>query len=289
MERVGTRRREQTRLTFALIFQLVRKDLKVKYQGSSLGFIWSLANPILLLAVYTFVFQYVFKSQVPMFGFFLMSGLLIWSFFSMAVMGASTSILANAGLVKKVPFPHTALPLASVGFAAVQVILQFLVFVVALVLFGYAPLRPELLLLLPALVVVLTLTVGLGLFVAATTVRLRDTQHILEVLMFAWMWITPIIYPPSFVHNVLGPTAQTLYYLNPMAGVVISFQRALYGVVRYPELPGGAAPSGQLLLASDSDLFYLKALALGFVVSAAIFAVGLWQFRRLSKDFAEEL
>jgi len=271
MRPASTRSREQTRLTTALIVQLVRKDLRVKYQGSSMGFVWSLANPILLLAVYSFVFQFVFKSPVPVFGFFLMSGLLIWSFFTMGVMGASTSILANAGLVKKVPFPHTALPLASIGFAAAQVALQFVVFLVALFLFGFAPLRKEVLLLIPALIVVLTLTVGLGLFVAATTVRLRDTQHILEVLMFAWMWLTPIIYPASLVHNMLGGTAQLLYYLNPMAGVVVSFQRALYGVVRYP------------------NFFYLGVLGMGFVVSALIFALGLWQFRRLSKDFAEEL
>ncbi len=282
MRPASTRSREQTRLTTALIVQLVRKDLRVKYQGSSMGFVWSLANPILLLAVYSFVFQFVFKSPVPVFGFFLMSGLLIWSFFTMGVMGASTSILANAGLVKKVPFPHTALPLASIGFAAAQVALQFVVFLVALFLFGFAPLRKEVLLLIPALIVVLTLTVGLGLFVAATTVRLRDTQHILEVLMFAWMWLTPIIYPASLVHNMLGGTAQLLYYLNPMAGVVVSFQRALYGVVRYPT-------SGDLLLASDSNFFYLGVLGMGFVVSALIFALGLWQFRRLSKDFAEEL
>ena len=282
MRPASTRSREQTRLTTALIVQLVRKDLRVKYQGSSMGFVWSLANPILLLAVYSFVFQFVFKSPVPVFGFFLMSGLLIWSFFTMGVMGASTSILANAGLVKKVPFPHTALPLASIGFAAAQVALQFVVFLVALFLFGFAPLRKEVLLLIPALIVVLTLTVGLGLFVAATTVRLRDTQHILEVLMFAWMWLTPIIYPASLVHNMLGGTAQLLYYLNPMAGVVVSFQRALYGVVRYPT-------SGDLLLASDSNWFYLGVLGVGFVVSALIFALGLWQFRRLSKDFAEEL
>ncbi len=282
MARTITRTSEQTRLTFALIAQLVRKDLKVKYQGSSLGFFWSLANPAVTLAVYTFVFQFVFKSAVPVFGFFLMSGLLIWTFFSMGVMGASTSILANAGLVRKVPFPHTALPFASIAFAAVQVTLQFVVFIVALVLFGRAPLRPELLLLIPALVVAITLTAGLGLFVAATTVRLRDTQHLLEVLMFGWMWLTPIIYPATLVHSLLGEHKQWLYYINPMAGVVISFQRALYGVVRYPD-------TGALLLASDSNWFYLATLAIGFGVSLIILAIGLWQFRRLSQDFAEEL
>lgn len=277
----GTRESSQTRLTFALITQLVRKDLKVKYQGSSLGFVWSLANPLLMLVVYTFVFQFVLKSGVPFFGFFLLSGLLIWNFFSMAVSGAATAVTGNAGLVKKVPFPHTALPLAQIGFAGVQVVLQFVVFLAALVLLGWAPLRPELLLLLPALLVALVLTVGLGLFVSATTVPLKDTQHILEILLFCWMWLTPIIYPPSLVHDLLGEH-QWLYYLNPMAGVVVSFQRALYGVVYYPG-------TGKMLLASDSAVFYLGVLGIGLLVAGAIFVLGVWQFRRLSQDFAEQL
>jgi len=275
-----TRTSEQTRLTVALIAQLVRKDLKVKYQGSTLGFVWSLANPLLTLAVYTVIFQYVFKSAVPVFGLFLLSGLLIWNFFSMGVMGASGSIVGNAGLVKKVPFAHAALPLASIGFAGVQVLLQFLVYVVGLVALGHAPLRPELLLLVPALVVVLTLTTGLGLFVASTTVRMRDTSHILEVAMFAWMWLTPIIYQPTLVHSLLGKF-QVLYYLNPMAGVVVTFQRALYGIVY--------TPSNEQILASPDALFYLKVLGLGFVVSAAVFALGWRDFSRSSRDFAEDL
>lgn len=281
MPLTGTRESSQTRLTFALIRQLIRKDLKVKYQGSSLGFVWSLANPLLMLVVYTFVFQFVLRSGVPMFGFFLLSGLLIWNFFSLGVSGAATSVIANAGLVKKVPFPHSALPLAQVGFAGVQVLLQFAVFLAALVVAGWAPIRPEVFLVLPALVVAVVLTIGLGLFVAATTVRLRDTQHILEVLMFSWMWVTPIIYPAGMVTQLLG-TWQWLYYLNPMAGVAVSFQRALYGIVYYPD-------TGQLLLASDSMAFYLLVLGIGLCVSGLILWLGVWQFRRLSRDFAEEL
>lgn len=271
---------QQSRLTFALISQLVRKDLKVKYQGSTLGFVWSLANPLLTLVIYTFVFAYVFRSNVPLFGLFLLSGLLVWNFFSMGVMGAAGSILGNAGLVKKVPFSHVSLPLASIGFAGVQVLLQFFVYIVGLVVLGHAPWRPQLLLLVPAVVVAVTMTVGLGFFVAATTVRLRDTQHILEVSIFAWQWLTPIIYSPTLVHSLLGRFTW-VYYLNPMAGVVVTFQRALYGIVDDGK--------GHQILASTQDSFYLKALGLGFVVSAAVFLLGRWQFNRLSRDFAEEL
>ena len=273
----------QTRLRRELISQLVRKDLKVKYQGSTLGFVWSLANPLLLLVVYTFVFAVVFKSNVPKFGLFLMSGLLIWTFFTMGVSGSATSILGNAGLVKKVPFPHSALPLSAVGFAGVQVALQYAVLIVALFVFEMPPIRVELLLLVPALLIALMMTIGLGFFVAASTVKLRDTQHILEVALFAWMWATPIIYPATLVHQFTGDGfLQWAYYINPLAGVVVAFQRALYGVVYYPG-------TQTLLLPSDSIGFYLGVLGIGFVVSAGVLALGLWQFKRLSADFAEDL
>ncbi|MDQ2755281.1 MAG: ABC transporter permease [Actinomycetota bacterium] len=272
----------QSSLRLQLITQLVRKDLKIKYQGSTLGFLWSLANPLLMLVVYTFVFSYVFKSNVPIFGYFLLSGLLVFNLFQMGVMGASTSITGNAGLVKKVPFPHIALPLASIGFAGVQVLLQYVVLVLAMTVTGHAPLRPELLLLIPAGLVVLTLTVGLSLFVSSTTVRYKDTQHILEVGMFAWVWLSAVIYPPALVHEKLGGGLKLMaFYLNPMAGVTASFQRAIYGQVY--------DPNGNLILASPDNIFYVKALALGFVVSLGVLALGVWQFRRLSADFAEEL
>ncbi len=273
----------QARLRLELVTQLVRKDLKVKYQGSTLGFVWSLANPLLMLVVYTFVFAIVFRSQVPYFGMFLLSGMLVWSFFLVGVSGAATSITGNAGLVKKVPFAHSALPLASVGFAGVQVILQYFVLVVALIVLGLPPWRKTLLLLIPATLVAVMMAVGLGLFVAAMTVRLRDTQHLLEVALFAWMWLTPIIYPASLVHHVLGDGALNwAYYLNPMAGVVVSFQRALYGQVYYPG-------TEDLLLPSAATTFYLQVLGIGFVVAAAVLALGIRTFRRGSADFAEEL
>ena len=109
---------------------LVRKDLKVKYQGSVLGFLWSLANPLLLLVVYTFVFQVVLKTGIPQFGFYLMSGLLIWNAFAGAVGTATGAVVGNAGLVKKVRFPLSVLPLSAVGFALVHFVLQLVVLLV---------------------------------------------------------------------------------------------------------------------------------------------------------------
>ena len=265
----------QTRLRTELISQLVRKDLKVKYQGSSLGFIWSLANPMILLAVYSFVFAFVFPNAIHHFGLFLMSGVLIWNFFTMAVSGAAGSILNNAGLVKKVPFSHSALPLASIGFAGVQVALQYLVLIAALFVFKMPPFRPHLLLLIPALVVAMTLTLGLGFFTAASTVQLRDTQHILEVVLFAWFWITPIIYSAKMVNTQIAKAGFTFaghallpwtYYLNPMAGVVEGFRWALLGT----PAPGA--------------IIWVSTLA-----SLVVLISGAFYFRRMERIFADTI
>src|SRR5215217_7467714 len=112
----------QTRVRFELLAELVRKDLKVKYKNSALGFIWSLASPLLYLAVFTLVFEV-----------FLMSGLLVWNFFNLSTLSATGAVVGNANLVRKVRFPRIVLPLSSVGFAGVHLVLQLLVFFVFLV------------------------------------------------------------------------------------------------------------------------------------------------------------
>jgi len=298
----------QARLRWELVVNLVRKDLKVKYQGSVLGFAWSLANPLLVLVVYTFVFGYVLRSTIPRFGLYLLSGLLIWNFLSLSVTSATTSILANAGLVKKVPMPHVALPMASVGFAGVQVALQFVVLIVVALGIQHHLGGVDVLLLVPAVVVALTLTVGLALLTSALNVRYRDTQHMVEISMFAWFFLNPIVYSVTLIqtHMIAKGWGHLywMYYLNPMAGVVVSFQRAIYGTVVVPGAPAHvavAASPGHVaiaavpaklpvqVLASTSNLFYLEVLGIGFAVALVVLALGATTFRRLSADFAEDL
>jgi ABC-2 type transport system permease protein len=278
------RARAQSRLRWELLVKLVRKDLKVKYQGSVLGFVWSLANPLLLLVVYTFVFQVVLKAGIPKFGFYLLSGLLVWNAFSGAVGAASGAVVGNAGLVKKVRFALSVLPLSTVGFAMVHFGLQLVVLIIAMLVAGHtAFLGPQLLLAIPAVAVALLVTVALSFLVSALNVRYRDTQHVVEVVLMAGFWVNPIVYSVSLVHDELAPHGlYWAYYLNPMAGVVTAMQRALYA--QDPVLPNGSP-----VLADDGYLFYLERLALGGLVSLVLLAVGLWAYRRLSANFAEEL
>jgi ABC-2 type transport system permease protein len=262
------RARAQGRVRWELLVGLVRKDLKVKYQGSVLGFLWSLANPLLVLVVYTFVFQVVLKTGIPVFGFYLLSGLLLW----------------NAGLVKKVRFPLSVLPLSAVGFALVHFALQLLVLLVALTVSGHTDFAgPQLLLAVPAIGVALLFMVALSFLVAGLNVRYRDTQHVVEVVLMAGFWLNPIVYSVSLVRTALEPHGlYWAYFLNPMAGVVTAMQRALYA--RNPQLP-----SGGTVLADGGYAFYFEKLGIGALVSGALLVLGVWAYRRLSADFAEEL
>lgn len=279
------RGRAQSRLRWELLVNLVRKDLKVKYKNSYLGFLWSLANPVLYLVVFSFVFGFVLRNNIPSFPVYLMSGLLVWNFFAGAVGGAVGSVVGNANLVKKVRFPRSVLPLSSVGFSAVHFGLQLFVLVLFLVGFGYPFLGPQLLLAVPALLVAAVFTVGLGLLVAAVNVAYRDVEHLLEVALLAWFWATPIVYPVALVRAALGSgPAFDAYLANPMATVVVTMQRAIYDTATV-QVDGSTVE----VLAAPGYSFYLSHLAVAGVVSLALLALGWWTFARRQDDFAEQL
>jgi ABC-2 type transport system permease protein len=276
----------QTRVRFELLAELVRKDLKVKYKNSALGFVWSLANPLLYLAVFTLVFSKLLNNGVPEFAVLLMSGLLVWNFFNLSTLSATGAVVGNANLVRKVRFPRIVLPLSSVGFAGVHFVLQMLVFSAFLVPFHPEAFGPQLWLVLPALAVALTFTVALSLLASALNVRYRDVEHLLEIALLAWFWLTPIVYRVALVQEEFSrvPWLFRLYMANPMAAVVVAMQRAIY---RFPVV----VADGKLLriLPEGGYAFYLRWLGVAAVVSLVLLGVGLWTFRRLQADFAEEL
>jgi ABC-2 type transport system permease protein len=276
----------QTRVRFELLAELVRKDLKVKYKNSALGFVWSLANPLLYLAVFTLVFSKLLRNGVPEFAVLLMSGLLVWNFFNLSTLSATGAVVGNANLVRKVRFPRIVLPLSSVGFAGVHFVLQMLVFFAFLVPFHPEAFGPQLWLVLPALAVALTFTVALSLLASSLNVRYRDVEHLLEIALLAWFWLTPIVYRVALVQEEFSraPWLFRLYMANPMAAVVVAMQRAIY---RWPVV----VADGKLLrvLPEGGYAFYLRWLGVAAVISVVLLGVGLWTFRRLQADFAEEL
>ncbi|HEX7168034.1 MAG TPA: ABC transporter permease [Acidimicrobiales bacterium] len=258
-----------------LLLNLVRKELRVKYKSSILGFLWSLLNPAMLLVVYYFVFSIVLGSGIPRFPIYLLSGLLVWNVFSVGLTTATASVISNAGIVNKVWFPREVLPLSSIGAALVHFFLQSIVMVLALALFrhpvdwAYVPLIPV------ALVGLLLVLAALGLLLSALNVYLRDVQHLVELLLLAWFFATPIVYSYDLVAGKAGGWIR-LYLLNPVTDVVLVFQRAIYG-----ELSG--------VVHDFSYGWYLRNLAGVYVLGLVLLVVSMAVFRRLEGNFTEEL
>jgi ABC-2 type transport system permease protein len=278
----------QGRIRWELLSQLVRKDLKVKYQGSALGFVWSLANPLFQLGIYYVIFTKIFRNPAPDFHVYLMAGLLAFSAFNTAVVGASTSVVGNAGLVKKVRFPLLVLPLSGVGFAMVQLALQMPVLLLIALVSGVNFFGPPLLLIVPALALLVVFATALGVLTAALNVRYRDTSHFVELSMLIWFWLNPILYPAGLVKEALAEAGLAdwfwLYFLNPMATVVSTFQRAIYQTPTYVD-----GDRTREILVDGGYLFYARNLLIGFAIAGLLLLLARRTFNRLQADFAEDL
>lgn len=213
-----------------LIYTLVAKDLKVKYKGSVLGFLWSLLNPLLMLIVYTVAFQYIIRIRVENFAIFFLCGFLPWTFLSSSLSMAVGSIIDNSNLVKKVFFPREILPLSTVFVNLIQFLLSFIILVPALFIFkiklGFA------LSFLPFVIILqMMFVLGCTLILSALSVFYRDIKHFLEIFLQVWFWLCPIIYPITMI-----PERFRFYYmLNPFAIFVESY-RAILLENRMPSL-----------------------------------------------------
>jgi ABC-2 type transport system permease protein len=270
-----------------ILSNLVRKEVKVKYKSSVLGAAWSMLNPILYLAVFSLVFSVVLKNGTPAFPIYLLSGLLAWNLFATSLGMGARSVVDNANLVTKVYFPREILPFASVGAAGVDFVLQALVLLIFMAAFRYNFIGLNVLLLPLSLIALIAFTAALTLWVASLNVRYRDTQHLLNLALLTWFWLTPIVYPSALAFSAFRNHAayfKYLYLANPMTAIVMGFQRALYRTVS-PLVKG--KPVEVLAPVSAGWL----AILLGAVtVGSLILLVLAWRtFFRLSGDFAEEL
>jgi ABC-2 type transport system permease protein len=261
-----------------LLRNLVRKELKVKYKNSVLGFVWTLLNPALYLVVFTLVFQVLLPNGIDDFAIFFLSGLLAWNLFSTALGGATGSIVGNAALVQKVWFPREILPLAAIGASLMHFAFQASVLLAALVIFGRAP-DWELLPLIPvAMVVLLLVAAAIGVFLSAANVYLRDVQHLLELALVAWFWMSAIVYPFKTISDELAEhdLPSFLAFFNPMITVIITFQKAIYNPTddAVPTLGAG---------------WYLRNLALTGGAAFLLLLLALYVFGRLEDNFSEEI
>jgi ABC-2 type transport system permease protein len=271
-----------------ILANLVRKEVKVKYTSSVLGAAWSMLNPVLYLAVFTLVFAVVLRNDLPDYPVYLLSGLLAWNLFATSLGMASRSVVDNANLVTKVAFPREILPMSSIGTALVDFVLQALVLVAFMLVFGHGIGGLGLLLLPLAMLALLLFTAALAFWVSGLNVRYRDTQHLLNLALLAWFWVTPVVYASGFVYERLtdaGPGWWALFLANPMADIVMGFQRALYGTVSTTTASGNVVQ----ILPPVSLGWMAGLLGAVCVGSLALLALAWRTFFHLSGDFAEEL
>jgi ABC-2 type transport system permease protein len=265
-----------------VLANLARKELKVRYKSSVLGVLWSMLNPILYLAVFSLVFSVLLQSPIQDYPVYLLSGLLPWTLFSTGLHGATLSVVANAELVPKVAFPREILPLAAVRAQTVNFLFQFVVLVAFMLAFAYPFIGTGLLLIPAALLVLLLFMVAIGFATAALNVRYRDTGHLIELVLLAWFWSTPIVYGAKFVAGNLGGLGGLgfrLYLLNPLTNIVLAFQRGIYG---------GNPLNRDELLSTGLAWYWMRLGAVG--LASLLLLLLTWRlFFRMSGDFAEEL
>lgn len=257
-----------------LIWNLTQRELKTKYRNSVLGWAWSLLNPLSTVLIYSLVFGIIFEATAPIgepsgldsFPLFLLVGVLVWGHFALVALLGLNAVSGNSGLVRRVSFPREALVISNSLHGLVQFMIEISLMVVIVLLFGGSPLRW-----LPTTVVLVVLlnifSTGFGLALGAMSVYFKDLSHLWAVVIQAWFFLTPIVYPPEYIEGRAPFVIERLIDLNPMSVFVGAFRQTIYS-------------GGNISLNS-----------LGWLISYALISlIGGWAiFSRLGRRFAEEV
>jgi len=245
-----------------MLSNLVKKDLKVRYKGSVLGFLWTFLNPLLQLIVYTIVFSTIMKVNIDKFYIYLFIGLIPWLFFATCIQAGTTSILINKDLVKKIYFPRIILPISTVNSAFMNMLYSMVIVIFTLVVSGIG-LSRYILFLPIAMIVQYLLVLGMIFIFSALNVYFRDLEHILNIVVMIWFYLTPVVY----TMDMIPKEYRFWFYLNPMTGIINFYRDILY----YKQMPSFSSFGGIL------------------VYGVLMIILGYFIFDRLQKKFAEEL
>lgn len=249
-----------------LLLFLTWRDIKVRYQQTILGVAWAIIQPVITMVVFSFFFGNL--ARLPSDGIpypiFSYAALVPWSFFASSLTQASTGMVTHANLIKKVYFPRLAIPIARVMAGLVDFAISLVVLLIVMLVMGFRPTANFVWIPLFALLAVIT-ALGVGLWFAAMNVQFRDIAYTVPFIVQFWMFATPIVYPSSLIAERYGVFWQTIYGLNPMAGVVEGFRWALLGANTAPQ-----------------PIVYVSAL-----VAVLILVSGAFYFRRMERTFAD--
>jgi ABC-2 type transport system permease protein len=263
---------QRYRYSVILLRELVRTDFKLRYQGSVLGYLWSLLRPLFLFVILYFVFVRFLKigSNIPHYPVYLLLGIILWNYFAEVTSGAVGAIVGKGDLLRKINFPKYVIILAGSFSAFINLVLNFLVLAVFMVL-SDVDIQPHAVLVIPLLAELFVLALGVAFFLSALFVRFRDISYIWEVIMQGAFYATPILYPLAIVPLVYAK----LLILNPMAQIIQDTRHVLITP---------AADTTYQLYGGDK---WIWAIPIGITVLIAVFSA--LYFRSQSKNFAEEV
>lgn len=255
--------------TRSMLWSMSLRNLKVRYVGSLFGLLWAIINPLTQVAIYGIVFGVFLKGKAdPSYGtnnyfLFLVCGLIPWQFFSQAVLSATTVIVSNTSLIRKsVGFPSEILPITTVTTHVISHLISMGLLVAILMILGQS-LTPYVVLVFLYMLLIFIFAIGLGWILSSMYVYLRDVQQVVNLVMMAWLFLTPIFYSERIIPHVVLPVLR----LNPMFQIVDGYRFAL--------LKGAFIPFHDFITVS--------------ITCFATFAVGGVFFRRLKSGFAEIL
>ena len=251
-----------------LIRNLVLRNLRIRYKGSALGFLWTMINPMFMMLIY-FIFIRLLRIQIDLPS--LLVGILAWQYFVMCLNDSVNAITAHPSLIKRTSFPRIVFPLSMVLANLVNFLLSLIVLVLFLavysIFFGYAISVGPALLLLPLVILLQTaLVLGFSSFFSCANVYFKDIEHIMSILLLAWFFLTPVMYPLEMVRQQAGDYFH-IYLINPMVPVVTLYRYVFLGI---------APPIGAVFFISCG-------------LSLLILAAGVRFFLKREPYFADEL
>jgi len=206
-----------------MLKNLVSKELRARYKGSWMGFLWTFFNPLFMLVIYSVVFSFIMRMQIENYAMFLFVALLPWNFLANSILQSTSCIVQNGSLVKKIYFPREVLPFSIVIANLINYLLSLLILIPAL-LFFEIKLTVALLAFPVVLLTETILVTSLAFLLSVFNVYFRDLEHIVGILITAWFFLTPVIYPVALVPEKV----RLFYYLNPATTLMDAFRNIFY-------------------------------------------------------------
>ena len=241
-----------------LLYELVARDVKIKYRKSVLGVLWTLLNPLMMMTILSIVFSNLFRFDVENYSLYLLAGQILFNFYNESTSGSMTSILGNAALIKKVYIPKYLFVVSRIASSSINILSSFCALILVM-LFTRTELHFTMFLVVIPLAYLVFFSLGIGMMLAALTVKFRDIMHLYTVFLTALMYLTPIIYPIE----MLPGWVRVIVNLNPLTGILNIFR----SVMIYNTVPS------------------ISQFLISFVIVCVTLVLGFWVFYKQQDEF----